>query len=160
MVTLAEFALLFAVYVITGKKAPEKLQTAPGGRAAHQDNPKPARIFQGARFAVLFGALCLLLMVPLTWFGAPDVGAAIGGIATNVFGNGVRVFAALALIIALIAAAWDVISDKELDRLGRVALIAAPFLAVVAIGPVAEGVTSVTGGIQGAATTNLNELFG
>ncbi len=160
MMNILVSALLIGVWILSGLLAPPKLRAAPGGgRAMHTDNPKPVRVFEGARFTLLFAGLCLIVSIPLTWFGVANVGSAIGGIVGAITGGPVAAgFAALFLVLAVVGVGLDLF-DAELDRLGRVCLIAIPFLTAVAQGNFADGVNGVTGGLQQSAMASLSGLF-
>lgn len=160
MMNILVSALLIGVWILSGVLAPDKLRAAPGGgRAMHTDNPKSVRVFEGARFALLFAGLCLIVSIPLTAIGVETVGSAISGIVGAIAGGSVAAsFAALGLILAVVGLAFDLI-DAELDRLGRVCLIAVPFLAAVAQGNFADSVNGVTGGLQQSALASLSGLF-
>lgn len=151
----AIFLVLIIIYKVTGRKQ-------PGGKGEN----KTKLIIGIIRETLLFAAVCALVFAPLP-FGLGSVGTAVGSLLLTVFGwlgslvnlSGTTV-ATVLLIAAVVVAVWDIVSDLNVDRPAKNALIVMPFLCLIAVGPIASGVQNVVGGIQGTATNSVSNVLG
>jgi hypothetical protein len=114
--------------------------------------------------AVLFLGINALMMAPLPWIGgsiAEGVGAVfevpIGWIASAMHTTG-PILATAAIVVLLILAISD-LHDKKADKVAKSAMWLLPCLAVIAVGPIAEGVQTVNHSVGTAATAAISNLF-
>lgn len=76
-----------------------------------------------------------------------------GGAAASVIASGILV--ALAVLIVL-----DVVADRTVNMQTIVALLWAPVLVLIAAGPIADGVGSVTSAIERGGQSSVGQLIG
>lgn len=103
---------------------------------------------------LLFLGVCSLVWAPLPFVGgslATWIGTLLGwvlGWLAGLFSASSATAATVAILALAIAAVIDLL-DKQPDKWAKTAIVTIPFLAVLATGPIASGVDSITRSVSG-----------
>ena len=145
--------ILFALYWAMGKKSP--------GKNGKGDTPVHL-----IRETFFFLAMCSLVFVPLP-FGFGTVGAVVSGLMSwlagligSVVGVSATSVATGVLVVTVFIAAWDILSDLKVNKPAKKCLMAIPFLAMIAIGPVAQAMQGFTGNAHEMGTASISTFLG